>query len=345
MLKPHALPGLLTLRTPEGDLPIASSAQWRRKQGDIKARYWRAFGTPPDTRPPLCPEVLTEEDTGPYLRRKVRYQVEPDEYAPAWLLIPKGEPSPGPAMLCMHGTTRFGKNVPAGVAGDSPVFYAIAHELVQRGFVCLAADSICAGERVYEGYEPFETEPFFQLHPEWSAMGKMLWDHQAALSYLQTLDCVDGERLGCIGHSLGGYNSFSLGVFDERIKVVVASCAYEPFAVDETPKRWCRDGSFVHFEPLRAVLDAGEHPDFLWVEVLAAVAPRPLFYNVATQDVCFPHGDAVLSDMEELRQFYQLLGVETNFEVYVHEGDHAFPPAARERAYEMVERALRADRH
>jgi dienelactone hydrolase len=338
MLGPHSLPPLLALRTDSSDVPIATADQWSTKCAQIKARYSQAFGVAPEARPPLCPEVLCEEDAGSYTRTKVRYQVEPGEYAPAWLLIPKGAPGPLPAMLCMHGTSAEGKDVPAGLAFLPTRHFA--HELAQRGFVCLVPDCITAGERIYEGYGPYETEPFGKLHPEWSAMGKMLWDHQAALDYLQTLEFVDAERLGCIGHSLGGYNAFTLAAFDERMRMTVSSCAYVPFAADPEPKRWCRDSWFVHFEPMRAGLDAGEHPDFLWLEVLATLAPRGLFYNLGTQDAIFPGAVAVKDDLEELERLYDLLGASEMFDSYVFDGGHDFPDEARQKAYQMAERCL-----
>ena len=40
---------------------------------------------------------------------------------------------------------------------------------------------------------------------------------------------VEGERSGCIGHSLGGHNSFYPAAFDERLDVVVTSCGFNSF--------------------------------------------------------------------------------------------------------------------
>ena len=39
---------------------------------------------------------------------------------------------------------------------------------------------------------------------------------------------VDPERIGVIGHSLGGHNAMFLGVFDQRLKVIVSSCGWTP---------------------------------------------------------------------------------------------------------------------
>ena len=51
----------------------------------------------------------------------------------------------------------------------------------------------------------------------------MLHDARRALDVLQSLPFVDGERLGAIGHSLGGKQTLFLAAFDERVKAAVSS--------------------------------------------------------------------------------------------------------------------------
>ncbi|MBI4530570.1 MAG: dipeptidyl aminopeptidase, partial [Candidatus Latescibacteria bacterium] len=40
----------------------------------------------------------------------------------------------------------------------------------------------------------YDTTPVYQRHPDWSAMGKAVWDAQRAVDYLTSLDIVDPER-------------------------------------------------------------------------------------------------------------------------------------------------------
>ena len=53
-------------------------------------------------------------------------------------------------------------------------------------------------------------------------------NHIRAVDVLEGLPYADVGRLASIGHSLGGHNSIFAGVFDPRIKVVVASCGWTP---------------------------------------------------------------------------------------------------------------------
>src|SRR5439155_1124399 len=58
---------------------------------------------------------------------------------------------------------------------------------------------------------------------------KAIWNNMRAVDLLQSLPEVDGERIGCIGHSLGGHNTMFTGVFDTRIKAMVSNCGFTSF--------------------------------------------------------------------------------------------------------------------
>jgi len=333
------LPDLLTLCEEDREVSILTSRQWPAKRRDILSRLESVLGEFPTATVPLEPQVVSQEDMGTYLLQKVRYQVEPDESCPAWLLLPKPLTHRQPAVLCCHQTVPPGKDEPAGVLAQRGGL-ALAKELVTRGYVCLAPDSITAGERVYPGAVPFDTAPFYARHPHWSALGKMLWDHQRALDFLCMLDAVDSDRLGVIGHSLGGENAIMLGAFDHRIKATAASCAYTPFAVDPTPERWCRASWFVYLPRLRGYVSEGRHPPFTWVEVLSLLAPRAFHYSYALGDECFPGGEAVAQDMTKLGRLYDLLGCRQKFANHQDPGEHRYPRPAREAAYRTLKAVL-----
>ena len=332
------LPALLAAREGDTDVPILTSRQWPAKRRDILTRLEGIMGEPPPSPPPLQPELLSHEDMGSYLLQKVSYQVEPQEFCRAWLLLPKPATHRQPAVLCCHQTVAQGKDEPAGVSGSRGL--ALAKELVGRGYVCLAPDCIATGERVYPGDDPFETRQFYERHPQWSAMGKMLWDHQRALDFLALLDAVDSDRLAVIGHSLGGENAIMLGAFDHRVKVTAASCAYVPFSADPTPDRWCRDHWFVYLPRLCETIRHQQHPPFAWAEVLGLLAPRAFHYAYALADEIFPHSEAIEADMLQLGRLYDLLGCRQKFAYHEDPGGHRYPRPAREAAYRLLKATL-----
>ncbi len=344
--EPPAIPGQFELLTAveaaKGDtgrrVAIASRAQWLAKHADIRQRVLDIMGPCLFSVAPLEAQLHGVEDLGSYERRKVSYRAATGERIPAWLLRPKG-PGPFPAMLAAHPTQLSAKDSVVGISG--PVHERYAMELAKRGYVVLAPDVITAGERVYPGAKPYVTEAFDRAHPEWSAMGKMCSDHRRGLDFLESLPEVDGGRLGAIGHSLGGYNSFFLAAFDERVRATVSSCGYTPMGNAARPFAWSRDTWFVHFPKLARYLRSGILP-FDFHEVLALVAPRALFNYAAAQDAIFPNPEAIRSSAEQVTGVYRLLGAEERYVFRMTEGPHEFPAALREEAYRWLDRQLAA---
>src|SRR6185437_8472964 len=157
---------------------------------------------------PLEAQTLERVDLGDMIREKVRYQVEPGEWAPAYLFVPARRTGRGPAVLCLHqhaGQFALGKSEPAGLAGNPQQFYAL--ELARRGYGTLAADAICFEElrdATLEG-AAFERFTFTRLIAEGSTLQtKMLSDAIRGIDYLVSRPEVNPVFIGCVGHSLGG---------------------------------------------------------------------------------------------------------------------------------------------
>jgi len=102
--------------------------------------------------PPPTPLNLRFEgqayDLGNGLRRqRVLYDVEPGEAVPAYLFLHE-EDKPRPAIVTMHG---YGSHFPVGKDGVSMPnlsnLSAYAYRAAREGFVVLAPDAICFGER------------------------------------------------------------------------------------------------------------------------------------------------------------------------------------------------------
>jgi dienelactone hydrolase len=189
-------------------------------------------------RVPLAPRVGPWIDEGAYTRALVTYVVETEEQVSAWLLMPQGAAPPGgwPAVLAIHQHANqyaLGKAEPAGLAGDS--MYAYGQELCRRGYVVLCPDLLCFEHRrpAYEvrhahwtlddaGYERFEFTRYLLAGS--CLQTKYLHDLTCGVDFLISLPGVNRERLGAIGHSLGGLEALWLTWYDARIHAAVSSC-------------------------------------------------------------------------------------------------------------------------
>lgn len=308
--------------------PVRSTEDWLIRRGQILAALAEVMGPLPgdERRCALDPEFGAEEDLGAVVRRKVWYSAEPGDRVPAWLLLPKARPGRLPAVLCLHQTTAVGKDEPAGLAGSDNLHYAL--ELAQRGYVTLAPD--------YPGYGEYHRDPYAMGYV--SAMMKGIWNHRRALDLLQSLPEVAADRLGCIGHSLGGHNTLFLAVFDERVRVAVTSCGFNAF-----PKYyggnlagWSHAGYMPRIAE-RYGCDPARMP-FDFPEILAAIAPRVVFVNAPLGDSNF-EVSGVEDCLVAASPVFELLG--GTLEAIHPDAGHDFPPAAREAAYAAIDRTLR----
>ena len=100
-------------------------------------------------------------------------------------------------------------------------------------------DAICFGERHDAASGHYgDAIPFYRQHPQWSLLGKMIWDMSRSLDYLETLDFIDASRIGSVGHSHGGITTLFAMAFDERIKAGVSNCGFDTFRIDGNVWRW-----------------------------------------------------------------------------------------------------------
>ena len=334
LLSPPPIDLLTTYDPAPGDkvaiTRVATAQQWERRRADIQRRVEDFLGKGPVAT--MNPRITSREDLGGYARLHVLYGD-----VTAYLLMPKGK-GPYPAVLAAHPTYDSGKNSVVGLSEKPSMHYA--KELVERGFVVLAPDSVTAGERVLAGAKPYVTDAFDRRNPEWSAMGKMLSDHRLGIDYLLTLPEVDKTRIAAIGHSLGGYNAFFLAAFDERVKAAVSSCGFTMMAGTTRPFAWSRTSWFVHFPKLQRYLRSGIVP-FDFHEVLAMVAPRALFNYSARADTIFPDPEAIEKAGNAVSDVYRMLGAAGKYEFVMGEGPHDFPGEVRVRAYTWMEQQLK----
>ncbi len=314
--------------------PVRTPADWAERAAHIRANMQQAMGPVPDAfrAAPLEVFVVSEERTEKYLRRKVRFSPEPGDRVPAWVLIPHSLPAGGraPAMLCLHQTTPIGKDEPAGLGGLKSLHYA--HELAERGYVCIVPD-----------YPSFGEYPFdFKRQGADYASGSMkaVWNNQRAVDLLESLPQVKKERIGVIGHSLGGHNALFSAVFDPRLKAVVSSCGFTPFHDYYGGKvaGWTSDR---YMPRIREVYgnDAGRIP-FDFYEVLGALAPRGFFSNSPIGDSNFDIG-GVRKAFARAESVYALHQAADRLKLVTPDAPHDFPEAQRQAAYAWLDSILK----
>lgn len=324
---------------------VETFEQWEGKVASIH-QVWHSYIGPLPKTVPVDYTIHAEHRESDHVRLHLSYGTAHGDRVTAYLLIPghQGLSEAGtdryPAVLALHPTAAPGKDDVALATGRENRRYG--YELVKRGYIVLAPDTITAGERVYPGYEAFRTAPFYEAHPEHTAVGKMIHDHQSGIDLLESLACVDPGRIGAIGHSLGAYNAFFLSAVDSRIQAVVSSCGFCPMAGDPDPNRWGERDWFSHLPKLTKDIAADRVP-FEFHEILALTAPRPVFNWFGQKDHIFPNWEAAAAASLDLSQLYEWLGFKDRYIGLLGTEGHDFPQEIREMAYRFLDRHLLND--
>lgn len=322
---------LLVWRDGQGtEHPVRNVQDWQRRREHILLNMQKVMGElpGPENRVPLDVQVLETESLPTLTRQKITYAAAGNYRVPAYLLIPKNLKAPAPAMLCLQGTGG-GRGRTAGLGADYPRYTL---ELAERGYVTIAPDYTLLGDN--------QVDPTSVGFASGTMMG--IWSHMRAVDLLESLPEVDRTRIGCVGVSLGGHNSLFVAAFDTRLKVIVTSSGFDSFHDYKGGdlSGWCQPRYMMRIQDVY-----GKDPDrmpFDFPEVLAALAPRPLYVHAPLSDSNF-RVESVKRCVAAASEVYRLFGAEDRIRTDYPEGGHGYPPEAREASYRYIESVLRPE--
>jgi dienelactone hydrolase len=328
---------------------ITTAEQWAAHRRLLQQEVRKALGTALDAKPvPLDPRLVSEELVPAqlhinglarsYIRRKVSIRVSEDQRMNIWLLVPQGI-GPFPAVVANHQTVTDGKDEPVGLGG---AHYQLNFGpfLAGRGFVVVAADSWGAGERRAPGSErAYDTSARDLKEPRWSLLGQRLHDHRRVVDYLETLPFVDRDRIGAIGHSLGGESTAVLAALDDRIRVAVLSCGFTLMrSLDNAADIYTAKGNAILSMEFRKLLELPVKErklPFDFDDCMALWAPRPIFWH-GVQDDLWANAPQVAQACQALQQVYKLHGASERLEVVYSAQAHCFPQWVQADAFDWL---------
>ncbi|MCX8107226.1 MAG: hypothetical protein N3G20_00310, partial [Verrucomicrobiae bacterium] len=183
------------MTTPRSLFRFHDRGSWLRYADKLREKVLGSLGLwPLPDRVPLDVRIVGRLERDDVVIERVYYQTLPRVYASGYLYRPRaamdrtarGAFKPRPAVLNPHGHWPDGAvdtNVQARCIG-----------LARLGFVAICPDSTHA----------------IDLPVGLCPIGLMTWNNIRALDFLQSLEYVDPERLGCTGGSGGGQQTLYL---------------------------------------------------------------------------------------------------------------------------------------
>ena len=331
---------LLTYKDRNGNIfPATNKKEWNKKKEEILNNMQLVMGKLPPRQKKKLHVVYTDSSVfEKYIRYTINFEVAPSEKVFAYLYRPKNISKLFPAILALHGTGIEGKKIIDG--STSTKNRAYAKELAERGYVVIAPDYPSMGE--LENYD-FANDRYD------SGTMKGIFNHISCVDLLQSLPYVDKERIGVIGHSLGGHNALFVAAFDPRIKVIVSSCGwtlmdyYHPG--EQVTARyggrlgpWAQE-RYMPFIRDKFDLDAEKIP-FDFDEIIAVLAPRPFFSNSPVYDLNFSV-EGVRKAESRVREVYRFMNAEDAIRFVYPRVGHDFPSDIREDAYRFIDKYLK----
>jgi len=251
--------------------------QWESQRERIRATLWQLLGALPP-RPKSLEAKTIERTRRPegFAVEKIAFDNDAGATVPGYLLVPDGLNGRAPAILYCHqhgGLYDVGKEE---IFKKRPTPETPAVELTQRGYVVLAIDAYCFGERSGRGpMGPGETGSAEEMTMSklnlW--LGRTLWgmmirDDLIALDYLAARPEVDPRRIGVTGMSMGSTRAWWVAALDNRPAAAVCVCCLTRYQ-DLIATGRLREHGIYYFVP-------GLLRHFDTEAVVALIAPRPL---------------------------------------------------------------------
>jgi dienelactone hydrolase len=314
-------------------------AEAMRWQARARVALATTLGFLDQKRVPLSPKIVERVDRGSHFRHKVMLRTSRSSLMPAYVLIPKDHTAPMPCVLALHGHGYGVRDIVGirqdGTDRDEPEGYHddFGVQLAKRGFVVIAPEITCFGERVsdYKHLEPrrrpttCHNANTYAMMLGGSVAGLRVWDGMRAVDYLETLPFADTKRLGVMGISGGGMHAFISACLDRRIKAAVISGYFCDWRHSILAINHCT----CNFVP--GLLKLGELSD-----LAAMIAPRPFLVENGTKDVIFPI-DAVKTTVKRALRAWKVFGAAKNLQTDFFEGAHQIHGV---KAYMFLQAAL-----
>jgi len=301
----------------------------------------------------LSPQIEEMPATNGLAQFRFSYATEKGLRVPGVLL--KAEDSQGrrPVVIALHGT-----------GGSKQNMLSLCRKLATNGFVAVAIDGRYHGERTKSGKGAEEYNA--AIARAWREGGEHpfyydnVWDVMRLVDYLKTRRDVDAKRIGLVGISKGGIETYLAAAADKRIAVAAPIIGVQSFRWGLETDQWQArvktiQSAFDAAATAAGVTNAtpefvrefydrlvpGIYGEFDGPAMLPLIAPRPLLVINGDSDANTPL-PGVKEAAAAAVQAYQKAGAEERFILRIQENTgHQVRPESERAAIDWFVKWLR----
>ena len=313
------------LQGEKGDFSV-----WRQ---EARAKVMECLLTPP---PMVSYEakIISEQDRGSYVARKVVLNITGDSRVLALMLVPKSS-GPHPAVLLLHdhgGKYDIGKEKVIE-PWDEPAekiksakdwvkeYYGgrfIGDELAKKGYVCLAVDMLNWSDRAGADGESQQALASNLLHYGVSYAGLIAYEDLRAAEFLSEQPQVDRKRIAAMGLSVGGFRTWQVAALSDHIAAGVSVCWMSTYKGLIVPGNHQTVGQST-FTMLHPGL-----PHFLdYPDVASIACPKPLMFCNGSRDHLFPV-ETIKESFSKMRQVWDSQKAGDKLVTNLYDAPHEF---------------------
>lgn len=235
-------------------------------------------------RVPLAGEMVRQAEADGLEQFHFTYAADAEQRVPGLLVRPTGN-AKLPVVIVLHGT-----------GGNKQGQLPFLKRLAAKGFIAIAIDGRYHGERIRQGSGSIEYQDAmlrtYRTGKEHPFLYDTVWDTMRLVDYVGTLPFADATKIGLMGISKGGMETYLTAAVDPRIKAAVPCIGVQSFQWALDNDSWqSRAGTFklaldtasggapVDAKFLKHFYDRiapGVYSEFDGPAMVPLIAPRPL---------------------------------------------------------------------
>lgn len=333
-----------------GNAPTKDFAEWRT---EARAQLLDCMSPAPPAADDYDVEVLEVEQREGYVAQKIMLNLSAWSRVTAYLLVPDGG-GRHPAVLLLHdhgAHFTIGKEKMVRPFGVSEEIVEDARKwaekhfegrffgdyLAANGYVVLAVDAILWGDRGRKEGALYDAQQALSanlLQMGMSLGGLIAWDDVRSAEFLASLPCVDSDRVGAMGFSMGAHRAWMTAAATDAVKAAASVCwmCTTDSLMTMTNNQNKGGSAYTMIIPgIRRYLD--------YPHVASIACPKPMLFINGSRDKLFPV-DGVRDAYIDMQQVWDSQGVSDRFETCIYDVPHSCGRTIQEHVLKFFDRYL-----